>query len=197
MQEVSKRPCPIVDCILFHEFTDRSTACVYVHVLLFFVCFLLSFQYIMSRLSQLNCSRWNVTEHSFEQSTVVGRKRFTNIIATLDPEVDRRLVLVAHYDSKILTNRVFLGATDSALPVALLLNVALALDAKLMTRQVCACVLFSIIPGCLDGLHIKYKWCHNFIFLLYLQMRLSSLKTFSSLHPQVHNLEKDTDPPIL
>lgn len=93
------------------------------------------FQYILSRLSQLDCSRWNITEHSFEQDTVIGHKPFTNIIATLDPEVDKRLVLVAHYDSK-KEPQGFLGATDSALPVALLLDMMLALDTKLKERQV-------------------------------------------------------------
>lgn len=90
----------------------------------------------MSRLSQLNCSRWNITEHSFEDGTPLGNKPFTNIIATLDPEVDNRLVLAAHYDSKILSGKVFLGATDSALPVAMLLDIALTLDEKLQERQV-------------------------------------------------------------
>ena len=91
-------------------------------------------QYIVSRLNQLNCSRWNITQHSFEDSTPFGVKPFTNIIATLDPEVDRRLVLAAHYDSKMIKN--FLGATDSALSVALLLDLALTLDQKLSDRQV-------------------------------------------------------------
>ncbi|CAI8006090.1 Glutaminyl-peptide cyclotransferase [Geodia barretti] len=92
--------------------------------------------YIVSRLNQLNCSRWNITQHSFEQDTPyadIPRTRFTNIIATLDPEVDKRLVLAAHYDSK-RTPRGFLGATDSALPVALLLDMALTLDEKLQNR---------------------------------------------------------------
>ena len=93
-------------------------------------------QYILSRLSQLNCSRWNVTEHSFEGHTPLGMKPFTNIIATLDPHVDRRLVLAAHYDSKYFSGRTFLGATDSALPVALLIDLALTLDEKLQEREV-------------------------------------------------------------
>ena len=53
--------------------------------------------------------------------------------------MDKRLVLVAHYDSKYLQpvgRRQFLGATDSALPVALLLDVALSLDSKLQEREV-------------------------------------------------------------
>lgn len=93
-------------------------------------------QYILSRLSQLNCSRWNITQHSFESDTIIGRKPFTNIIATLDPHVDKRLVLAAHYDSKIIKGKKFLGAIDSALPVALLLDIALTLDQKLQEREV-------------------------------------------------------------
>ena len=97
----------------------------------------------MSRLQQLDCSRWNITEHSFEDRTPHGVKSFTNIVATLDPEVDQRLVLAAHWDSKVLppkNGKHFVGATDSALPVALLLDLALQLDQKLQEREVCVCV---------------------------------------------------------
>lgn len=105
-------------------------------------------QYIISRLHQLDCSRWNITTHSFTDSTPFGEKPFTNIIATLDPEVGKRLVLVAHYDSKYLrpvSGRHFLGATDSALPVALLLDVALSLDSKLQEREVSGGILIQIV----------------------------------------------------
>lgn len=44
-----------------------------------------------------------------------------------------RLVLVAHYDSK-LTPKDFIGATDSAVPCAMLLHVAKSIDAAL-TRK--------------------------------------------------------------
>ena len=44
-------------------------------------------------------------------------------------------MLAAHYDSKV-TPTGFLGATDSALPVALLLDMALTLDEKLQNREV-------------------------------------------------------------
>ena len=50
-------------------------------------------------------------------------------------QVDKRLILAAHYDSKKTPNG-FLGATDSALPVALLLDMALTLDEKLQNREV-------------------------------------------------------------
>lgn len=121
---------------LFTRIVSFHCFLIYYYPQLDYVTLLFLFQYILSRLSQLDCSRWNVTEHSFEQDTVLGRKPFTNIIATLDPHVDKRLALVAHYDSKILSEGTFLGATDSALPVALLLDMALALDSKLKDRQV-------------------------------------------------------------
>ncbi|KAI5803766.1 peptidase M28 [Geopyxis carbonaria] len=63
---------------------------------------------------------------------------FRNFIATRDPPWAApgnigRLVLVAHYDSK-LTPDGFIGATDSAAPCAMLLHTARALDAAL-TRK--------------------------------------------------------------
>lgn len=54
---------------------------------------------------------------------------FTNIVATLDPTATRRLVLACHYDSKKLAN--FVGATDSAVPCAILLDIAINLQEKL------------------------------------------------------------------
>lgn len=93
--------------------------------------------YIHSRLNQLG-PRWEVTLDPFSARTPLGEVSFTNIIATLDPHVDRRLILAAHYDSKIIggSKTKFLGATDSALPCALLLDLAHSLNAKLQTRKV-------------------------------------------------------------
>ncbi len=58
-----------------------------------------------------------------------GQVEFTNIVATLDPTATRRLVLACHYDSKKLPN--FVGATDSAVPCAILIDIALSLQQKL------------------------------------------------------------------
>ena len=55
--------------------------------------------------------------------------KFTNIIATLNPTANRRLVLACHYDSKKMKN--FVGATDSAVPCAILLDIAINLRDKL------------------------------------------------------------------
>lgn len=63
---------------------------------------------------------------------------FVNFMATRDPPWAQpgdvgRLVIVAHYDSK-LTPKDFIGATDSAVPCALLLHIAQSIDAAL-TRK--------------------------------------------------------------
>ncbi|CAF3996446.1 unnamed protein product, partial [Rotaria sp. Silwood1] len=58
-----------------------------------------------------------------------GNVEFTNIIATLDSTATRRLVLACHYDSKKLSN--FVGATDSAVPCAVLLDLAISLKKQL------------------------------------------------------------------
>lgn len=58
-------------------------------------------------------------------------------MATLDPSAPRRLLLACHYDSKVLPpdprapEKVFLGASDSAVPCAMILELATSLDAQL------------------------------------------------------------------
>ena len=92
---------------------------------------------------------WTIEEDKFEQDTVIGNVEFTNVIATLDPNAPRRMVIACmyelwiesdgficiyntsqpfilfsgHYDSKI-SPKGFLGATDSAVPCAQMLNLA-------------------------------------------------------------------------
>lgn len=66
---------------------------------------------------------WRVENHRFQDNTPYGTREFTNVIATLDPDAPRRLVIACHYDSKIEPDG-FLGATDSAVPCAQMLNMA-------------------------------------------------------------------------
>lgn len=68
--------------------------------------------------------RWDVEHHTFQQDTIIGRKNFTNIIATLNPQAHRRMVMSCHYDSKIMKEGEFIGATDSAVPCAQMMNLA-------------------------------------------------------------------------
>jgi glutaminyl-peptide cyclotransferase len=48
----------------------------------------------------MKAMNWDVEEDSFTDNTPYGTKRFTNVIATKDPDAPRRLVLAAHFDSK-------------------------------------------------------------------------------------------------
>lgn len=55
-------------------------------------------QHITAALTALN---WHVEEDSFTEYTPYGQRSFTNIIATKDPTALRRLIVSAHYDSKL------------------------------------------------------------------------------------------------
>ena len=52
----------------------------------------------------------------------------TNIIATLDPDAPRRLVLACHFDSKSDKKGIFVGAIDSAVPCAMMIDLAQTLN---------------------------------------------------------------------
>ena len=82
---------------------------------------------------------WTVTLDEFDDDTPVGKRRFTNIIATLNPGARRRLLLAAHYDSKSMEPTVdgqyFLGTIDSAVPCAMLIEIARTLTPLFSRRQ--------------------------------------------------------------
>ncbi|KAK2466761.1 hypothetical protein APHAL10511_001019 [Amanita phalloides] len=92
--------------------------------------------YIISTLKALN---WHIEEDDFKYETPIGLKRFVNIIATKDPSASRQVSLAAHYDSKYFPpghpNYGFLGATDSAAPCAMLLDLAETLNPLLDRRR--------------------------------------------------------------
>jgi glutaminyl-peptide cyclotransferase len=75
-------------------------------------------------------SRWNITRHAFTASTPKGKVEMTNIIVSRHPNALRQLVLAAHHDS-LSTISGFIGATDSAVPCALLVDTALALESMM------------------------------------------------------------------
>ncbi|XP_064484929.1 glutaminyl-peptide cyclotransferase-like isoform X2 [Ornithodoros turicata] len=89
-------------------------------------------EYIVESMRDLG---WDVQEDAFEARTPYGRKRFSNVVATLDPMACRRLVLACHYDSKIHSEGTFLGATDSAVPCAQLIYIAKSLNDKLQKQK--------------------------------------------------------------
>uniref|UniRef100_A0A6G1S473 Glutaminyl-peptide cyclotransferase n=1 Tax=Hypotaenidia okinawae TaxID=2861861 RepID=A0A6G1S473_9GRUI len=91
-------------------------------------------QHIKQRLQRLQAG-WEIEEDTFQRYTPYGYQTFSNIISTLNPSAKRHLVLACHYDSKFFgqqwQGRVFVGATDSAVPCAMILELARALDGKL------------------------------------------------------------------
>jgi len=89
--------------------------------------------YISQRMKGLG---WHVDNHEFEDRTPLGNRRFTNVIATLNPQAPRRMVLACHYDS-LAKPEGFVGATDSAVPCAQLINLAFTLrhDLKMQKLQ--------------------------------------------------------------
>lgn len=93
-------------------------------------------QHILSQLRSLSAG-WTLEENDFVSSTPKGDVTFTNLLAVLDPSAPRRLLLACHHDSKIIpadpknSKRVFVGASDSAVPCAMILELASALDKQL------------------------------------------------------------------
>ncbi|NWR73850.1 QPCT cyclotransferase, partial [Centropus unirufus] len=91
-------------------------------------------QHIKNRLQILQAD-WEIEEDTFQRYTPYGYQTFSNIISTLNPSAKRQLVLACHYDSKFFgqhwQERAFVGATDSAVPCAMILELARALDNKL------------------------------------------------------------------
>ena len=69
---------------------------------------------------------WRVEEDSFSAPTPLGTRSFANVVATFNPASRaRRVVAAAHYDSKFFAEpNTFVGATDSAVPCAMLLDLA-------------------------------------------------------------------------
>ncbi|XP_028398840.1 glutaminyl-peptide cyclotransferase-like [Dendronephthya gigantea] len=85
-------------------------------------------QYLVKFFSDLG---WQVTLDEFDKDTVIGPKRFTNMIATANPNAKKFVLLTAHYDSKLMNNsqnKEFLAATDSAVPCAMIMSIAKNLD---------------------------------------------------------------------
>lgn len=85
-------------------------------------------QYLIAQMKSVG---WNVETDQFSSNTPHGRKQFENVIATLDPNAPRRLVLACHYDSKYTREGTFIGATDSAVPCAMMITLAKDLAPKL------------------------------------------------------------------
>ncbi|KAK0565642.1 hypothetical protein OC861_003659 [Tilletia horrida] len=83
-------------------------------------------------------SGWTLERQTFESNTPEGKRKFTNLIATKERDAPRKLMLAAHFDSKFFAKGTreegFIGATDSAAPCAILVDVVRAVDSLLDRR---------------------------------------------------------------
>lgn len=105
---------------------------------------------------KINHHHWQIEKHDFKAITPEGEKSMSNLIFTLNPQVDDdddhndkdndnldsqspRLVLAAHHDSKWFRKgsamENFIGATDSASPCAMLIDLVKSLDEPLRKRS--------------------------------------------------------------
>ncbi|KAI8993600.1 hypothetical protein BDB01DRAFT_716259 [Pilobolus umbonatus] len=71
---------------------------------------------------------WMVELDTFNDTTPLGEKTFSNIIVTHNPDRPMRVVLAAHYDSMYSPSFKFIGATDSAIPCGILMDIAETLN---------------------------------------------------------------------
>ncbi|KAL0101071.1 hypothetical protein PUN28_018735 [Cardiocondyla obscurior] len=89
-------------------------------------------KYIKKSLRNLN---WTVESDVFQADTpIFGKLEFENIIAKLNPNAKRYLALACHYDSKYTREKNFIGATDSAVPCAQMINLATVMR-NYLTKQ--------------------------------------------------------------
>ncbi|XP_033211251.1 glutaminyl-peptide cyclotransferase-like [Belonocnema kinseyi] len=102
--------------------------------------------YIKNSMKELG---WTVQVDAFNEDTPnLGRLRFRNIIAKLDPNAKRYLVLACHYDSKYIKGQIFVGATDSAVPCAQLINTAKIMNSQLKSvRNQDVSLMFIFFDG--------------------------------------------------
>ncbi|XP_030053932.1 glutaminyl-peptide cyclotransferase [Microcaecilia unicolor] len=95
-------------------------------------------KHIVQSLGKLQAG-WVTEEDTFQSPTPYGYTTFSNVISTLNPSAKRHLTLACHYDSKYFSpqwdGRVFVGATDSAVPCAMLLELAHALNDRLLSLK--------------------------------------------------------------
>ncbi len=85
-------------------------------------------KWIMAEAKAVGADR--VAELSFSQDTVAGRIKFWNILAEIEGDSSRFVIVAAHHDTKKLSSVDFIGANDGASGVGLLLSMIKAVKAS-------------------------------------------------------------------
>ncbi|KAG5456585.1 MAG: hypothetical protein BJ554DRAFT_3640, partial [Olpidium bornovanus] len=112
---------------------------------------------------------WAVQLDNFTDATppAGATVEFANVIATKAPGAKKRLVLAAHYDSKYFPppdEDKFIGATDSAVPCAILLDLAATLNDLLDARAVDRTLQMIFFDGEEAFVeHLAAKWGSTFV----------------------------------
>ncbi|KAI8139898.1 hypothetical protein BJV82DRAFT_521163 [Fennellomyces sp. T-0311] len=128
---------------------------------------------------------WQVEQDAFKDKTPMGDKEFVNVIATFNPNASRRLVLAAHYDSKYYADFEFIGATDSAVPCGILLDIAETLNNVLKNDSVTLQMVFF------DGEEAFVKWTST--DSIYGARHLAEKWESTYVEPAVHTIHHETE----
>lgn len=111
-------------------------------------------QYIKKSMRDLG---WTVESDVFKADTpIFGKLEFENIIAKLNPNAKRYLALACHFDSKYTRERDFVGATDSAVPCAQMINLATVMNSYFNKQQDISLMLIFF-----DGEEAFEEWGPN------------------------------------
>uniref|UniRef100_A0A2S2QZV5 glutaminyl-peptide cyclotransferase n=1 Tax=Sipha flava TaxID=143950 RepID=A0A2S2QZV5_9HEMI len=97
---------------------------------------------------------WTIELDEFKASTPKGIYNMTNVVATLNPLADRYIVVACHYDSKLM-KFIFVGATDSAVPCAMMMYMARSLNQQLEAFKNSPLSLMMVF---FDGEEAFVKW---------------------------------------
>ncbi|CAH0767234.1 unnamed protein product [Bemisia tabaci] len=108
--------------------------------------------YITKSMQELG---WTVEHDAFNDNTPFGPFNFTNIVAKLNPNAERYLTIAAHYDSKWFSEGSFIGATDSAVPCAMMIHMAKSLQDQLKALDSNKLSLMFVF---FDGEEALYQW---------------------------------------
>lgn len=78
---------------------------------------------------------WTTSWDSFSERTPLGQKNFHNLVVSVDEGSSKDLVLACHFDSKILSEGPNIAATDSAVPCAMMMDLASVMSSYLKQRM--------------------------------------------------------------
>ena len=80
--------------------------------------------------AQLAAAGVGVTEQAWDDQTPLGKTHMVNLIATIPGAAKNRIVISGHYDTKLIREFRFVGASDGASSAAFLLEIARVLKAR-------------------------------------------------------------------